>query len=209
MNSKINSISNHGETDTDMLLENSIYEALRERGWLIPETEEEIVRTLIEMETDPIDFPPELSTPPQIGGNRPNEASSIESQKSNRMLSTEPTKPKTVLEFLRERTEKKPSEISSEMGANTIFLSNISRHADVIDINTRQKIANLAEQKFQVPANEVMQCFEYSGQEKMAAFRKTFFGESKPTTYEEIVNSSGMSEEAKRFWLSLAKKGLE
>lgn len=209
MNSKINSISNHGEPDTDMLLENSIYEALRERGWLIPETEEEIVRTLLEMETDPIDFPPELSTPPQIERNRPNEASSIESQKSNRMLSAEPAKPKTVLEFLRERTEKKPSEISSAMGANTIFLSNISRHADVIDINTRQKIANLAEQKFQVPADEVMQCFEYSGHEKMAAFRKTSFDESKPMTYEEIVNSSGMNEEAKRFWLSLAKKGFE
>lgn len=117
--------------------------------------------------------------------------------------------PKTVLEFLRERTGKKTSEIAEEIGANSIFVSNVSRYGNVIDIGTKQGIANVVEQKLQIPATQVMQCFEQSKQEKVAAFRKTSFGESKAITYEEIVNSSGMNEEAKRFWLSLAKKGFE
>ncbi|MBL8204727.1 MAG: hypothetical protein JNM09_10895 [Blastocatellia bacterium] len=215
MSSTSNSISNQGKIDDDMILEDKIYEALRERGWLIPETEEEVLRALTEMEIDPIDFPSELAVPPKLAGEPQNGATPLASKDSKAQVIDEPlgfstaVKSKTVLEFLRESTGKKPSEISNEMGANTIFLSNISRYADVIDISTRQKIANIAEQKFQVPANAVMHCFEQSRQEKVAALRKTSFGESKAITYEEIVNSSGMNEEAKRFWLSLAKKGLE
>ncbi|MBS1808799.1 MAG: hypothetical protein JST84_11450 [Acidobacteria bacterium] len=117
--------------------------------------------------------------------------------------------PKTVLEFLRESTGKKTSEIAEEIGANSIFVSNVSRYGKVIDIGTKQEIANVVEQKLQIPAAQIMQRFEQAGQKKMAAFRKTSYEESKAITYEEIVNSSGMNEEAKRFWLSLAKKGFE
>ena len=47
-------------------LEDQIYDALRARGWIIPQTEEDVMRTEVDIEHNPIPLPPELTDPSEL-----------------------------------------------------------------------------------------------------------------------------------------------
>ena len=47
-------------------LEDQIYDALRARGWIIPQTAEDVMRTEVNIEHNPISLPPELADPSNL-----------------------------------------------------------------------------------------------------------------------------------------------
>ena len=47
-------------------LEDQIYDALRTRGWIIPQTDEDVMRTEVDIEHNPIPLPPELEDPSEL-----------------------------------------------------------------------------------------------------------------------------------------------
>ena len=47
-------------------LEAQIYDALRARGWIIPQTDEDVMRTEVDIEHNPIALPPELVDPSDL-----------------------------------------------------------------------------------------------------------------------------------------------
>ena len=112
----------------------------------------------------------------------------------------------SVLAELRTRTNSPASRIAQEMDVPVPFLSAVGRYPKAVPVSWRRELAARAERKLNIPAADVMRAFEHPYQAQMAASRDSSY-EAEEMTPEKILNQSGMGEETKRYWLSLATKG--
>jgi hypothetical protein len=100
----------------------------------------------------------------------------------------------------------KATAIAESLEVTVTFLSDISSHSNVIPLRPRKEIARLAEVSLPgVDEQEVLDSFDYSSYQPMAAFRDKPF-EEENINYEIIVRRSDMSEERQQYWLSLAEE---
>lgn len=112
----------------------------------------------------------------------------------------------SVLAELRTRTGAPASQIAREMDVPVAFLSAVGRYPNVVPVSWRRELDNRAERKLKVPAGVIMSAFKRPYQAPMAALRDTSYATG-DVTYENILDQADMSEEAKRYWLSLATEG--
>lgn len=197
-------------------LEDQIYDALRARGWIIPQTDEDVMRTEVDIERNPISLPPELADPSEIirklfPGTR--DAEPEPSRVEERHVQpgeAAAAQPQSLLECFRARTGWKPSVIASTLEVTPIFLSDLSRYRHVVPVQAQEALADRAAQRLpNVQRTDVLQIFAHASQARVAAFRQAPYPETAPMTYAEMLDHSGMPAEAQHFWRSLAEKEAE
>ena len=195
-------------------LEDQIYDALRTRGWIIPQTEEDVMRTEVDIEHNPIPLPSELENPSELlrklfPVTREPEPSHVEERRAQ-PGETAATQSQSLLECFRARTGWRPSVIASTLEVTPIFLSDLSRYRHVVPVLAQEALADRAAQRLpNVQRTDVVQVFAHASQLRVAAFRQTPYPETAPMTYAEMINHSGMTAEAQHFWRSLAEKEAE
>jgi hypothetical protein len=180
-------------------LDEQIYRAMVERGWVFPQTIEEV--EIIEEQMDCETAPSRTGLPTAeailkkiASANSPPSETRQEQQKQPPLL------------LLRQRTQMKASAIAERLEITVTFLSDLSSHSNVIPFRPRATFAELAEERLPgVKRREVLGSFEYNLSQPVAAFRDSPFREEK-IDYEKIVRRSDMSEEQQRYWLSLAEE---
>lgn len=180
-------------------LDEQIYLAMVERGWVFPQTIEEVEIIEEQMERE---------TPPPRTGLPTAEAilKKIASATSTSSVDRQEQQNQPLISLLRQCTQMKASAIAERMEISVTFLSDLSTHPNVIPFRPRAVFAELAEERLPgVRRQEVLYSFEYNSLQPVAAFRDTSFREEK-INYEKIVRRSDMSEERKRYWLSLAEE---
>lgn len=196
-------------------LEDQIYDALRTRGWIIPQTEEDVMRTEVDIEHNPIPLPPELEDPSELlrklfPVTREPEPSHVEERRAQPGEAATATQPQSLLECFRARTGWKPSVIASTLEVTPIFLSDLSRYRHVVPGPAQDALADRAAQRLpNVQRTDVVQVFAHAFQPRVAAFRQAPYPETEPMTYAEMITHSGMTAEAQHFWRALAEKEAE
>ncbi len=213
------------DTDKDTIrrdesLEDQIYDALIEKGWLIPQTEEDVLRAecaLAQVECSPL--PPELADPYRIIDRLDEDTNIDEVLKALASDETGPAAPPiraartgatgaratpvSVLAELRHHTKLPASQIALKMDVPVSFLSAVGRYPKVVPINWRRELDSRAERKLGTDRGVVLNAFEHPYEAQMAASRDAAY-EVEEMTAEKILDQSGMDEEAKRYWISLA-----
>jgi hypothetical protein len=179
----------------DGSLDEQIYRAMVELGWVFPQTVEEV--EIAEEQMDRETAPPHTGLPT---------AEDI----LKRIRSANPRAPAIermqLLPLLRQRSNMRATAIAESMGVTVTFLSDISSHSNVIPFRPRKEVARLAEAKLPgVTGQEVLDSFDHESYQPMAAYRDRPF-EEESVNYEKIVLRSDMSEEQQRYWLSLAEE---
>lgn len=197
-------------------LEDQIYDALRARGWIIPQTEEDVMRTEVDIEHNPIPLPPELEDPSELLRKLFPVTREVEPEPLHvEVRRVQPgeaaaTQPQSLLECFRARTGWRPSVIASTLEVTPIFLSNLSRYRHVVPVPAQEALADRAAQRLpNVQRTDVVQVFAHVSQPRVAAFRQAPYPETEPMTYAEMINHSGMTAEAQHFWRSLAEQEAE
>ena len=197
-------------------LEAQIYDALRARGWIIPQTDEDVMRTEVDIEHNPISLPPELADPSELirklfPGTRDAEPEPSRVEECHVQPGEEAAAPpQSLLECFRARTGWKPSVIASTLEVTPIFLSDLSRYRHVVPWQAQEALADRAAQRLpNVERTDALRVFAYPSQALVAAFRQAPYPEKEPLTYADMINHSGMPVEAQHFWRSLAEKGAE
>jgi len=197
-------------------LEDQIYDALRVRGWIIPQTAEDVMCTEVDIEHNPIPLPPELADPsdlirklfPDARDAEP-EPSHVE-ERHGQPGEAAAAQPQSLLECFRARTGWKPSVIASTLEVTPIFLSDLSRYRHVVPVQAQEALADRAAQRLpNVQRTDVLRVFAYPSPARIAAFRQAPYPETEAMTYADLINHSGMPAEAQHFWLSFAEKGAE
>lgn len=207
----------------DEILEDQIYDALIERGWLIPQTEGDVLRAeraLAEVKCSPL--PPKLADPYRIIDRLEDDAdvdvvlkalapdAGATTAASAKAVSTEATGAQaahvSVLAELRARTKLPASQIALKMDVPVPFLSAVGRYPKVIPIGWRRELDARAERKLGTEKGIVMSAFERPYQAQMAASRDGAY-DAEQLTPEKILDQSGMDEKNKRYWLALAAEG--
>lgn len=180
-------------------LAEQIYDALIEKGWLIPQTEEEVLRAeqaLARVECSPM--PAEMADPRRLFdrlADDPAEMSREEPAAAGSHAS--------VLADLRGRTRLPASQIAARMGVTVPFLSAVGRYPKVVPARWRRELDARAERALGTERGVVMRSFEHPYQAQMAASRDEAYA-AEPMTLERILEQSGMDEEQRREWLRLA-----
>ncbi len=109
-----------------------------------------------------------------------------------------------LLGILRQRTQLAPSAIANAMQVPVTFLSAVSRYPQAVPLGWQQELARRAERQLQVEQRVVidslLQPFEY----ELAASRATPYSDDTVQSYEDILDRSGMSDEACAYWRDLA-----
>jgi hypothetical protein len=197
-------------------LEDQIYDALRSRGWIIPQTDEDVMRTEVDIEHNPIPLPPELEDPSELLRKLFPITREVEPEPLHvEVRRAQPgeaaaTQPQSLLECFRARTGWRPSVIASTLEVTPIFLSDLSRYRHVVPVPAQDALADRAAQRLpNVQRTDVVQVFAHASQPRVAAFRRAPYPETEPMTYAEMINHSGMTAEAQHFWRSLAEKEAE
>jgi hypothetical protein len=207
----------------DESLEDQIYDALIERGWLIPQTEEDVLRAeraLAQAECSPL--PPELADPYRIIDRLDDDANvdvvlealapgeCAAAAPSGNAANAEATGAQaahvSVLAELRARTKLPASQIALKMDVPVPFLSAVGRYPKVVPISWRRELDARAERKLGTDKGVVMSAFERPYQAQMAASRDGAY-HTEQLTPEKILDRSGMDEKNKRYWLALAAEG--
>jgi len=197
-------------------LEDQIYDALRTRGWIIPQTDEDVMHTEVDIEHNPIPLPPELEDPSELlrklfpitreGEPAPSHVEVRRAQPAEAAA----MQPQSLLECFRARTGWRPSVIASTLEVTPIFLSDLSRYRHVVPVPAQNALADRAAQRLpNVQRTDVVQVFAHAFQPRVAAFRQAPYSETEPMTYVEMINHSGMTAEAQHFWRSLAEQEAE
>jgi len=186
----------------DRNLDEQIYQAMVERGWVFPQTikEVEIAEEQMYQET----------TAPHKGLPTAEDILKRIGLANPGALAAEQTRQKQpLLALLRQSAKMKATAIAERLEVTVTFLSDISSHSNVIPLRPRGEIARLA--KLSLPGvteQEVMDSFDHGSYQPMAAFRDKPF-EEENVNYEMIVRRSDMSEERQQYWLSLAEESPE
>jgi hypothetical protein len=197
-------------------LEGQIYDALRVRGWIIPQTDEDVMRTEVDIAHNPIPLPPELEDPSELlrklfpvtreGEPEPSHVKERRAQPREAAA----TQPQSLLECFRAHTGWRPSIIASTLEVTPIFLSDLSRYRHVVPVAAQEALADRAAQRLpNVQRTDVVQVFAHAFQPRVAAFRQAPYPETEPMTYAEMINHSGMTAEAQHFWRTLGEQEAE
>jgi hypothetical protein len=109
---------------------------------------------------------------------------------------------KPFLGYVSDETGLPPSKIEQEIGFSTEFLIQVTENAEVVNDPVRKKIVDRTLLKFpQLDRNRVLGSLRQSSK-RIAAARDTSYSD-KQASFEEILESSGMSKKEKAFWLEL------
>jgi hypothetical protein len=211
---------NKATPERDQAMEEQIYDALIDKGWIIPQTEEEVLRAeqaLAQVECSPL--PPEMADPYRLfdrleddpgeeqllralsaGESRQTAAPVGEAGQEAAGATDEHA---SVLADLRVRTRLPASQIAVRMGVTVPFLSAVGRYPKVVPIGWRRELDARAERGLGTQSGVVMSSFERPYQAQMAASRDEAY-DAERMTPERILDQSGMGEEERREWFRLA-----
>ena len=183
-------------------LDEQIYQAIVERGWVFPQTikEVEIAEEQMYQETAPAHkgLPAAEDILKGMGLANPGVPAA-----------KQPRQKQPLLALLRQSAKMKATAIAERLEVTVTFLSDISSHSNVIPLRPREEIARLAKVSLPgVTEQEVLDSFDHGSYQPMAAFRDKPF-EEESVNFEMIVRRSDMSEERQQYWLSLAEGSLE
>ncbi len=211
-------------------LDQQIYEALIEIGWLIPQTEEDV--RLAEEALNQLDYPPlppALADPSRFihllddgteedGENSPSTVESSDDgvaanpatvipfrpakQPNHGEVASSPVRP--YLGMLCEVTGETPSLISRELGVTVPFLTLIVQHRESVPNSWRTELVDRAAAKWGVDRSIARRSLEHPDQQEIAASRRTAYSMEK-ISYREILKRSGLRPEAQKFWIALAE----
>jgi hypothetical protein len=183
----------------DRNLDEKIYQAMVELGWLFPQTVEEVEIAEEQMDQETAKSHTGLPTAEDI-------LKKIAAANSSTPAVVQIQEKQPLLSMLRQRAKMKASTIAECLEATVTFLSDISSHSGAIPLRVRKEIARRATTSLpDVTEQEVLDSFNHHSYQPMAAFRDKPF-EEENVDYEKIVLRSDMSEEQQRYWLSLAKE---
>lgn len=207
-------MTNHENETNELLqpeakeLEGLIYRAMLERGWILPRTVEEI--EIVEDESDEsveVDDLPDAETllkrvaaPSSFQTQAEAQGQSSKVKGSN---ARKTANPQSVLVFLRHQTKQRPSEIAAALQVTVPFLSDLGPQTPPA---WQRKMVLEVKHKFsQVSVEELQQAFENPRELSLAAFREAAY-EHQELTPEQILERSGMSDEAKAIWRALLEE---
>lgn len=112
-----------------------------------------------------------------------------------------PTKDETWLAFLKRRTgENLPGLAQSLTDATQEFVVLVSRHPTVVPTPVKQELARQIEARWGINADESLTCLGSQPRLVRAASRANAFG-PEPTTFEELLNRSALTNAQKQAWL--------
>jgi len=183
----------------DRSLDEKIYRAMVEMGWVFPQTIEEV--EIAEEQMDPETTPPQTRLP-----TAKDILKRIAAANSSSLAAEQTQEKQPLLPMLRQRARMKASAIAESLEVTVTFLSDISSYSRVIPLRPRKEIARLA--KIRLPGiteQDVLDSFTHNSYQPIAAFRDLPF-EEENIDYEKIVLRSDMSEERQRYWLSLVRE---
>ncbi len=113
---------------------------------------------------------------------------------------------KPYLGLMCEETGLQPSKIAQAVGTTREYLIQITQNSDVVEESVREEICNRTGRVFpQVNRNKVLRSLRQRSQ-KIAAARNTEYSNEK-VTFEQILKTSGLSDDEQNFWRNIAKGG--
>lgn len=211
-------------------LDQQIYEALIEMGWLIPQTEEEV--RLAEAAMDQSNCPPlpaALADPSHLfhrlnESDEKNDENALDAVENSRSEATAnlgaviPFQPANsaapnegnsslVLPFLGmlgEETGETPSIIARELDVTVPFLTLIVQHRESVPDSWRTEMIERAAVRWNVDRQRARHSLEHPDQQEIAASRNSPYS-TKKISYREILKRSGLRPEAQKYWLALAE----
>jgi transcriptional regulator with XRE-family HTH domain len=127
----------------------------------------------------------------------------LSSTKVEATESTEESVP--LLGVYRKRTNLKPAAIATALGVSVTFISDLNRHAKTVPQTWRKALAKVAKEALDIPIAVTLQAFEQPFVAPRAASRDEAYAKD-TTTWEQILDRSGMSEAAKTYWRDLLDK---
>lgn len=113
--------------------------------------------------------------------------------------------PLPLLGVYRKRTDLKPAAIARALGVSVTFISDLNRHAKTVPQAWRKALARVAKEALDIPTKVTLQAFEQPFVAPRAASRDEAYTKD-ITTWEQILDRSGMSEDTKRYWRDLLNK---
>ncbi len=211
-------------------MDQQIYEALIEMGWLIPQTEEDVrlaEETLNQVECPPL--PLALADPSRfihrlderIEENHENSPGTVENsdagvaanpatvipfrpaeQPDYGEVASSPVRP--YLGMLCEVTGQTPSVIARELDVKVPFLTLIVQHRQSVPNSWRTELVERAAAKWGVDRSLARRSLEHPDQQEIAASRRAAYSTEK-ISYREILRRSGLGPEAQKYWIALAE----
>jgi hypothetical protein len=211
-------------------LDQQIYEALIEMGWLIPQTEEDV--RLAEEALSHLDYPP---LPPALADpsrfihllddgteeDGENSLGTVESsdagvaanpatvipfrpakQPDHGEIASSPVRP--YLGMLCELTGQTPSVIARELDVKVPFLTLIVQHRESVPDSWRTEMVERAAATWGVDRSLARRSLEHPDQQEIAASRRAPYS-TKKIDYREILRRSGFEPEAQKYWIALAE----
>jgi hypothetical protein len=211
-------------------LDQQIYEALIEMGWLIPQTEEDVriaEEALNQLECPPL--PPALADPSRFI-HRLDERTEEDDENSPDSVENSDAgvaaNPATVIPFrlakqpdqgevasssvlpylgmLCEVTGETPSLIARELGVTAPFLTLIVQHRESVPNSWRTELVERAAARWGVDRSLARRSLEHPDQQEIAASRRAAYS-TKKISYREILRRSGLGPEAQKYWIALAE----
>lgn len=225
MNRKTNPSKNAPSLEEN--LDEQIYDALLEKGWLIPQTEEDLRHVeAYSKQEDCSPLPPELADPyalfprldeiaeEELGTGEAVTLRDVEPDQHPVLIQPNesgvakaagatPTNHVSLLADLRELTGLQATQIAHELDVTVPFLSSVGRHPKVVPLQWWKELDTRAARNLNLSQGTLMRQREHPYQAQMAASRDSAY-EVVGITYEELLEQSGMDEDAKRYWLTLA-----
>lgn len=209
-------------------LDEQIYDALLEKGWIIPQTEEDVrqVEAYLEQESC-APTPPEIADPYAIihrldeideeeSSRQPLELPGQRGAQLSPTISPAATGGRdaaaagrvgvSLLAELRGLTSLPATQIAQQLDVPVTFLADVGRHPKVVPISWRRELDARSERKLGTAPGVVMNALEHPYQAQMAASRDAAY-DTEELTLEKMLNRSGMDGETKRFWMLLASEG--
>jgi len=188
--------------DEDKGLDEKIYRAMIEMGWVFPQTVEEV--EIAEERMDQENAAPHTGLP--TAPTAEDILKRMAAANSGAPAAEQTQQKQSLLSMLRERAKMKASAIAECLGVTAPFLSDISSHSAAIPLRIRKEIARRATASLPgITEQDVLESFSHNSYEPIAAFRDKPF-EEENINYEKIVLRSDMSDERQRYWLSLANE---
>lgn len=111
-----------------------------------------------------------------------------------------------LLRELRKRTGLMAPDIAAEMGVPLAFLSAVERHPQAVPSSWRAELAARVERSLRVSGDVVIASLETPRRVELAALSGVSPADD-TINYESILDESGMDEDARQYWLSLATSG--
>ncbi len=175
-------------------LERQVYDAMRANGWIIPQSDEGVLSAEAELANDDVRLPIDLADPVTVFSRGQKESAGSGA-------------PLPLLGFLREHTGLRPNAIARAMEVSVAFLSALARYPRAVPRSWRLEIAARAERIWQIDPRQILSSLERPFEQAVAASRDTPYP-AEAISCREILDRSGLSPEAREFWLKLATEDL-